>query len=154
MPATGRRRPGRKAYKPSRSMRDTVMTLAAAAMTLPEIAAVLEISRSALCEHYRVELATGRVRRRAEVIEQLRRGAKSGNVSAMRTLLDLFSGQTQSTRLGAKAQRDLAAQTAGQSSEWTSPLHGNDLQPAPLTTTNNNGAGKTDWGSDLDYPTQ
>ena len=75
-------------------MRETAMTLAAAGMTLPEIAGVLEISRSTLCEHYRIELATGRVRRRAEVIEQLRKAARSGNVSAMRDLLDDFGFPT------------------------------------------------------------
>jgi hypothetical protein len=119
--------------------------MVAAGMTLPEIAAVLEISRSTLCEHYRIELATGRARRRAEVIEQLRKAVRSGNVSAMRTLLDLFGFPTQSGRLGVKAQRELAAQNAGAGTEWESPEHGNDLEPPPLAMRQGNVAAKTDW---------
>jgi hypothetical protein len=153
MPAKARKRAGRRPYKPSEPMRETVMTLAAASLTLPEIAAVLEISRSALCEHYQLELATGRLRRRVETIEQLRKAARGGNVSAMRTLLDLFGSPAQGARLGAKAQRDIAAANAGAQTEWDTLEHGNDLATAPLAIRADNGAA-TDWGSDLDLPTQ
>src|SRR5262245_30848772 len=82
---TAKRR-GRKAYKPTQHVREQVMTLAAANMTLPEIAAAVDISRTTLCEYFQAELASGRAKRLAEVIELLRKGAPGAAVSRQRGL--------------------------------------------------------------------
>ena len=59
------KRPGRKAYKPSASARERVMTYIAAGMTLPQIADALVISRTTLCKCFVAELAAGRAKRMA-----------------------------------------------------------------------------------------
>ena len=125
-----RRRRRYKVYKPTQHDRELVMSLVAARMTLPEIASVLDVSRTCLCDHFVSELATGRARRKAEVVDQLRKAARGGNVTAMRTLLDLFSDPLESgSNLGQKQRRELAARTAGDGTDW-----GDDLKPqGPVT---------------------
>ena len=117
---TGR---GRKAYKPTQHVREQVMTLAAANMTLPEIAAAVDISRTTLCQYFVAELASGRAKRLAEVIELLREGARRGSVAAARALLAAY-GKPAGQVIGKKEQRALAAQTAAVSSDWAGDLVG------------------------------
>jgi AcrR family transcriptional regulator len=120
---TGEKRRGRKPYRPTQPARELVMTLVAASMTLPEIASVLDISRPTLCAHFPAELATGRAKRLAEVIEQLRRHAKGGSVAAARSLLAVY-GKPAAQPLGKKQAQELAARTAGAGTAWDDLLHG------------------------------
>jgi hypothetical protein len=136
------KRPGRKAYKPSASARERVMTYIAAGMTLPQIADALVIGRTTLCKCFVAELAAGRAKRMAENIDLLRKAAKSSSVSAMRTL---YAGQDGGQpKLGQKARAALAAQTAGVGTEWEG-----DLLPSQPQALDDDQA--TDWGTDL-YP--
>src|SRR5262245_15320679 len=123
MDAPAAKRRGRKAYKPTRHVREQVMTLAAANMTLPEIAAAVDISRTTLCEYFQVELASGRAKRLAEVIELLRKGARRGSVAAARALLAAY-GKPAGQVIGKKEQQALAARTAAISSDWKGLLVG------------------------------
>jgi len=120
----GKRR-GRKAYKPTQQVREQVMTLAAANMTLPEIAAAVDISRTTLCQYFQAELACGKAKRLAEVIELLRKGARRGSVAAARALLAAY-GKPAGQVIGKKEQRALAAETAAISSDWAGDLVGFD----------------------------
>src|SRR4029450_8278135 len=119
---TGKHR-GRKAHKPTHHVREQVMTLAAANMTLPEIAAAVNVSRTTLCQYFAAELASGRAKRLAEVIELLREGARRGSVAAARALLAAY-GKPAGQVIGKKEQRALAAQTAAVSSDWAGDLVG------------------------------
>jgi len=140
MDAPAAKRRGRKAYKPTRHVREQVMTLAAANMTLPEIAAAVDISRTTLCEYFQVELASGRAKRLAEVIELLRKGARRGSVAAARALLAAY-GKPAGQVIGKKEQQALAARTAAISSDWKGLLvgfdpdhdRGNDLAVSEFT---------------------
>jgi hypothetical protein len=114
---------GRKAYKPTHRVREQVMTLAAANMTLPEIAAAVDISRTTLCQYFAAELASGRAVRLAEAIELLRKGARRGSVAAARALLAAY-GRPAGQVMGKKEQQQLAAQTAAVSSDWAGDLVG------------------------------
>jgi hypothetical protein len=103
------KRPGRRPYKPSASARERVMTYIAAGMTLPQIADALVISRTTLCKCFVAELGAGRAKRMAENIDLLRKAAKSGSVSAMRTLMALYAGQDGGQpKLGQKARAALS----------------------------------------------
>jgi hypothetical protein len=144
MHAPVRKRPGRKAFKPTASMREQVMTYIAANMTLPQIADALAISRTTLCKCFVAELAAGRAKRMAENIDLLRKAAKAGSVSAMRTLMALYAGPDgRQAKIGQKARAALAAQTAGIGTEWEGDL----LLPQPALDDDQ----ATDWGTDL-YP--
>jgi AcrR family transcriptional regulator len=123
MHAPTKNRRGRKAYKPTHQVREQVMTLAAANMTLPEIAAAVDISRTTLCQYFVAELVCGRAKRLAEVIELLREGARHGSVAAARALLAAY-GRPAGQIVGKKEQRQLAAQTAAVSSDWAGDLVG------------------------------
>jgi hypothetical protein len=133
-----KKRPGRKAFKPAQRQREQVMTLVAARMTLPEVAAVIGISRSSLCDLFKVEIETGRAKRLAETIEQLRSAAKAGNVSAMRALLPTFGADPQP--LGKK---EIAARRAEALANGTSQSKWADLLADPTPQ------GDSDWGDDL-----
>src|SRR5262249_65833 len=102
-----------------------VMTLAAANMTLPEIAAAVDVSRTTLCEYFQTELACGHAKRLAEVIELLRKGARRGSVAAARALLAAY-GKPASQVIGRKEQRALGAKTAALRSDWKGLLVGFD----------------------------
>src|SRR4029453_4632412 len=123
MQAPTKTRRGRKAYKPTQHVREQVMTLAAANMTLPEIAAVVDISRTTLCQYFVAELASGRAKRLAEVIELLRAGPRRAGDGGARALLPAH-GKPAGQVIGKKEQRALAAQPAAVSSDWAGDLVG------------------------------
>ena len=67
----------------------------------------------------------------AENIDLLRKAAKAGSVSAMRTLMALYAGQDGGQpKLGQKARAALAAHTAGVGTEWEGDLLPSQPQPA------------------------
>jgi hypothetical protein len=110
---------GRPKFNPTRSQRDLVMTCIAASMTLPQIAHVLGICRTVLCERFRNELAAGRAVRIAENLNLLRRAALRNNVSAMRCLASLYAdpdyGQA---KPGKKVRAAAAAKSAAVGTPW------------------------------------
>ena len=112
---------GQKPFKPAQRQREVVMTLAAAHLTLPEIAVAIDISRATLCRHFAVELARGRAVRLAETLELLRKHAKRGSVAAARSLLSAY-GRPPGQVIGKKAQRELNARTAVIGTEWEHDL--------------------------------
>jgi hypothetical protein len=123
MQAPTKTRRGRKAYKPTQHARELVMTLTAANLSLPEIASVVDISRTTLCEHFISELANGRARRLAETLELLRKGARRGSVAAARALLAAY-GRPAGQVVGKKEQQQLAATTAAVTGDWAGDLIG------------------------------
>ena len=95
MPKRSRRkpassRPGPKPLRPTKCQRRQVELAIATGMTLPEIAAALDISRSTLSKVFAAEISTGRARRKLDNICRLDRAAAAGNVAAIKTLLTLM----------------------------------------------------------------
>jgi hypothetical protein len=110
---------GRPKFTPTRSQRDTVMTCIAASMTLPQIAHVLGIGRTVLCERFRNELAAGRAVRICENLTLLRRAALKHNVSAMRCLATLYADPAYGqAKPGKKARAQRAAESAAVGTPW------------------------------------
>lgn len=81
-----RKCPGPKAYSPSNADRHRVQLAVAAGMTLPEIAAALDISRSTLSKLFADDIANGRAKCRLENICRLDKAAAAKNVAAMKAL--------------------------------------------------------------------
>lgn len=116
------------------------------------VAAVIGVSRPTLRLYFAEELDHGRARKKAEVISLLYKTARKGNVSAQKKLNELIGiaeaadyGKQPSpdedapakreqppkpTKLGKKEEAALAAQTAGEGTDW-----GDDLK-VPTTTLN------------------
>jgi AcrR family transcriptional regulator len=131
-----KKRPGRRPFKPTSRQRDRAMTLAAVRLSLNEIAAILNISRTSLTEHFKHELQIGRAMRLAEVVEQLRKAAKGGNVSAARALLQTFSDpELQVGKKEAAAEKAKAIAEGTNRSKWSDLLN----DPTP----------QVEWSSDL-----
>lgn len=73
----------RSSASPPDNARRTVEAMAAFGIAETQIARAHGLSRTALQEQYREELATGKAKADARVVESLYRHAVNGNVSAM-----------------------------------------------------------------------
>lgn len=102
-------------------------------MKVPEIALRTGLSEPTLRKYYFRELSYGTKMLRAEVVGMVMEKAKTGNVSAMKLALQILErGEAEgfdkparparSPRLGKKEEADLAAETAGQGSDWGDDL--------------------------------
>lgn len=125
---------GRPAYKPTPVSRRKVTNAAAGGMSHEEIAIALGISRNTLEKHYEMELSTGALNRRAEVLDAMARTALKGNVSAQKAFLALTPTlaapplePSKPEALGKKAQANEDAKTAAAGTDWE------DLLPKGVT---------------------
>lgn len=132
---------GRPEFSPSTEERQKVEVLIAGRMSHDDIARVLGITPPTLRKHFKDELATGLAKKRAEVLVALHTSALAGNASAQKSMLALTgvaqsanppkdrvvpageAPQPANTRLGKKEQQALAAQTAGQGTDWDGLLN-------------------------------
>lgn len=142
---------GRPAFKPSAAHRRTVEEMKSCGESENVIARSLKIDADTLRKHFSVELQDGLSNRRREVIGLLYKSARTGNVTAQKRLEEMTrvagaaaefeEGKPNSTqpaarpaarkpRLGKKEEADIAAQSAGEDSEW-----GDDLR-TPATRPN------------------
>jgi hypothetical protein len=99
-------------------------------MSHEEIAIALGIHRHTLDKHYQVELSTGALNRRAEVLDAMARTALKGNVSAQKAFLALTPTlaappREQEKPKGKKEQAQADAATAANGTEWGDLLPGN-----------------------------
>jgi hypothetical protein len=78
---------GRPAFKPTQGQRRTVERLAALGESRGSIAQALGIALGTLDVRFGEELASGRARRRGDLIGMLFASARKGSVTAMKTLL-------------------------------------------------------------------
>jgi hypothetical protein len=133
---------GRKPFAPDRETREKVSLLVAVGTAPDDIAKVVGITTPTLRKHFAEELATAATRKRAEVLMDMMRAAKKGNVTAQRELLELIDNAALSdletkfrmTNLesplpkqkeeptGKKIQQALDAQTAPEGTEWANLL--------------------------------
>jgi predicted transcriptional regulator len=112
-------------------------------MSRQEIAMALGICDKTLEKHFESELQHGRARKRAEAVGLLYASARKGNVSAQKKLVEITGTAAAAAeweaaegigkpppnrKLGKKEEQAIAAQTAGQGTEW-----GDDLVPGGPT---------------------
>lgn len=143
-PWTEQRDPrGRKSHRRTPQVAEMVAVLKATGSTNDEIAARIGLSLPTLKKYYFRELDEGGARARQVLIETMWRKALSGNVAAAKFVRDLFPkgdaaafleatqrnepGPSSPARVGKKEAAQLAAQTAGQDSEWGDDLIGPTL---------------------------
>lgn len=148
------RRPGRPKYRPSDRDRDRVMAMAAGGSTPRAIAKLIGISEPTLRKSFAAELDIAIELKRAEKMEQLDQLGRAGNVTALKTYIELCDraqlhrtadrftqpGDDQprsdsapsSQRLGKKAQALVDAQQTAESSDWAD-LIGHVAPPGPAT---------------------
>lgn len=91
-PARPRRRGagGRKSYAPTERDREKVAVLVSAGMTVDQIAQAMALTEPTLRRHFRAELETGAIRKRAEMLVALHRTALKGNVAAQKEALAIM----------------------------------------------------------------
>lgn len=119
-----------KPFRPTAAQRRRVVTLAADGMGERDIAQILRLARGTVRKAFAAELATGRLRVRAETLEALRRAVKAGSAAAIRIQLhrlDLADAAervqadpapARQPKLGKKERAQLDAQDAGEGTGW------------------------------------
>ena len=110
----------RPPFKPARRQRNKVETCVAGGLSVLKTAAALGISQNTLRFYFSNDLQNGRARNFADVLVLFARAAKTGSVSAMKFLLNLFPGRAPMLRKKEKAQRD--AETARVGNDWVDDL--------------------------------
>ncbi|MBN6819533.1 hypothetical protein JRF84_08010 [Methylobacterium organophilum] len=134
--------PIKKPWSPTRAQRDQVEMMVAVNASVREISLALGVTANTLRKHCKVELALGRSRKRAELVALLWGSARGGNVSAQKKLVemtDLAAAEAafvpaepeaeKPRRLGKKEEAALAAETAGQGTDWASDLGLDEARP-------------------------
>jgi hypothetical protein len=81
---------GRPAYKPTATQRRRVMRGIAIGLTLEELATDLGIPYGTMRRAFASEIKTARVRLKLDIADGLFKAAGGGNVSAMKTLLQMM----------------------------------------------------------------
>jgi predicted transcriptional regulator len=127
--------PIKKPWSPTKAQRDQVEMMVAVGVLTKDIAVALGVTQPTLRKHCRVELSGGRARKRGELVVLLWESARGGNVSAQKKLVemtDLAAAEAafvpaepdavKARPLGKKEEAALAAETAGQGTDWASDL--------------------------------
>jgi hypothetical protein len=106
---------GRPPYEPSQETREKVEILIAGGESEEDIARVVGLSRTTLRQHFAEELATGRAKRRADVLIAQYRTAVAGNASAQDKFLkksDLPVFQPQAPKEPKLGKKEIALRDA------------------------------------------
>lgn len=128
---------GRPEFVPTTDERQKVEVLSAARMPHEDIARVLGLTPPTLRKHFRQELATGLAKKRAEAIVAMYNAAIGGNVSAQKSFVAMTGvgntpnppkdkpapGAAVAPKMGKKEMQQVAAQTAGQGTDWDGLLN-------------------------------
>jgi hypothetical protein len=109
---------GRRAFKPTKPMRNRIEIGAAAGLSHNQLAAVLGISRPTLESNFVDELKNGRARKLLQTLCLLDKQAKRGSVAAMKYLVNAFSNGAPLQRLSPKEAKLQAAMEAIDNSPW------------------------------------
>lgn len=81
---------GRKVYQPQDRDREKVAVLVSSGLTVEQIARAMALSEPTLRRAFRIELETGAIRKRADMLVALHRTALKGNVAAQREALAIM----------------------------------------------------------------
>jgi hypothetical protein len=105
---------GRPEFKATRAMRREVEQMVAVGMSEDDVARAIGCATPTLAKHFAEELATGRAKKRAEVIKLLFKTARKGNVSAQKKLEAMTgagagAAAAPQAKLGKKEEAELAA---------------------------------------------
>jgi len=112
------KKPGRPAFKPTKSMRNRVEIGAAAGLSHIQLAAALHISRPTLESNFDDELKNGRARKLLQTLCLLDKQAKRGSVAAMKFLVNAFNNGAPLQRLSPMEKKLQAANEAIDNSPW------------------------------------
>lgn len=82
-------KPGPRPYKPTATQRRRVMRGIAVGLTLEELATDLGMSERTVRRAFANEIKIARTRVRLDTVDLLQKAANGGNVSAMKTLLEM-----------------------------------------------------------------
>ena len=141
---------GRKLWVPMRHQRQDALLLIALNVKHSVIAARLEVTPTTFRRAFRAEIDTAYETQRAEVLIQIAKTARGGNISAQRVLLDTLekaeldriddqiknsgqhAAQPSKPNLGKKEQAALEAEQVMQDPEWNDLLTpSSDSRPLP-----------------------
>lgn len=108
---------GRPAYVPTSDQREKVEILIAGGQSEDDIARVIGMSRMSLRAHFAGELATGRAKKRAEILMAQYRTALAGNASAQEKFLKkgdlpVFPSQPEKPKAEKLGKKEQARQDA------------------------------------------
>jgi AraC-like DNA-binding protein len=81
---------GRKRFEPQKSDREKVAVLVSSGLTVEQIARAMDLSEPTLRRAFKVELDTGAIRKRADMLVALHRTALKGNVAAQKEALAIM----------------------------------------------------------------
>lgn len=81
---------GRKSYQATERDREKVAVLVSSGLTVEQIARAMALSEPTLRRAFKVELETGAIRKRAEMLVALHRTALKGNVAAQKEALAIM----------------------------------------------------------------
>lgn len=120
-------KPGRPAFKPTPVQRRLVRNAAASGMSHEEIAVALGIHRHTLEKYFAVEISSGALHRRMEIIDAMVRVALKGNVAAQKALLATMPALSAppvepEKPMGKKDQANADAKGAADGTEWDALL--------------------------------
>jgi DNA-binding CsgD family transcriptional regulator len=135
--------PIKKPWSPTEAQRDQVEMMVAVNASVREISLALGVTANTLRKHCKLELTKGRSKKRSELVSLLWGSARSGNVSAQKKLIDMTDraaaeaafvpaepDAVKARPLGKKEEAALAAETAGQGTDWASDLGlGDEARP-------------------------
>lgn len=121
---------GRTPHVPTDDLRERVEILVAGGMPAWQVAKAVGVSASTLSDHYADQLDSGRARKNAEVMVAMFKAAtEAGNVSAQKAWLaqsteldDAPPPPEKAAPLGKKAAAQVAAESAGQGTDWAGLL--------------------------------
>lgn len=136
-----RRKPGRPRFVPTDKMRDQVEWRASVGWSIENCAAELGIAVNTFKQYFSRNHEIGKIRKRGDTIDMMVTSARAGNVSAIKSLAAMQIPQPGETnrpldkdssvlpaaraaKLGKKEIANIAAEQAGQGTEW-----GGDLIP-------------------------
>lgn len=81
---------GRQRYQPEKADREKVAVLVSSGLSVEQIARAMALSEPTLRRAFKVELETGAIRKRAEMLVALHRTALKGNVAAQKEALAIM----------------------------------------------------------------
>lgn len=115
---------GRPPFRPTASQQRRVSVAAAAGTAHGDIADALGISRGTLLKYFEVELSSGALLKRIEIIEALYRAARRGHVAAAKAFLALRPTPAipRPPKVGKREQAQRDAPDAHVGSEWETLL--------------------------------
>lgn len=134
--------PIKQPWSPTQAQRDQIELMVSLNASVREISIALGVTANTLRKHCSSELTKGRSKKRCEIALMLWDSARGGNVSAQKKLIDMTDRAAAEAafvpaeaeaekprRLGKKEEAALAAEMAGQGTDWAEDLGLDEARP-------------------------